>query len=211
MICTSLGNIGFDEALRCAAANDLIEIRADLLNFSNEQYHSLFKQKAGIVFTCRKDNTNEEIRRSLFRMAVENGAKYIDLEIESAGSDLEWVKGLCSETGTELIISYHNYQETPAENELISILKECYRLGADVAKIATMVNTDGDMVKLLSLYRKQGRKVVIGMGEKGILTRVAALGMGAEFSFAAPDNAGGTAPGQLSLSAMNEIRKLLKF
>jgi len=47
--------------------------------------------------------------------------------------------------------------------------------------------------------------VVIGMGEKGRITRVMAPFLGAEFTFASPESGGETAPGQLSVNQLNEL------
>ena len=189
----------------------MVELRADLLNFTTEQYKSLFGLKSKIVFTCRPQGIDPEYRKSLFHLAAENKVDYIDLEIESYEPDMEWLSGLCRKNKTDLILSYHNYIETPGIDELTAILKKFYKLGADVAKIATLVKNDEDLLNLLLLYRKQGRKVVLGMGEKGILTRVAALILGAEFSFAAPGKERGTAPGQLTVSDMNELVKIMQI
>jgi 3-dehydroquinate dehydratase len=48
------------------------------------------------------------------------------------------------------------------------------------------------------------------MGEEGKITRAAAPFLGAEFTFAALDESRATAPGQLSLEAMEKIRELLE-
>jgi 3-dehydroquinate dehydratase len=49
------------------------------------------------------------------------------------------------------------------------------------------------------------------MGEAGMLTRVAAVPMGAEFTFAAPDTGNATAPGQLKVSELKDIFNILKI
>lgn len=201
----------FEEALKCAKENEMIEIRADLLHFTKGEYIQLFHSGPKVVFTLRPEDPKNSHRRELFEMAINEEVDYIDLEIESAGRDLEWLKSQCAGGSTAIILSYHNYELTPDPEELKSILKMCFNMGADVAKIATLVNKDEDLVKLFSLYRKQGRKIVLGMGEKGILSRLAALALGAEFSYAAPDSAEGTAPGQLKLSEMKELRNILKI
>lgn len=211
MICTSLGNISFEEALNCSKETEMIEIRADLLHFTKQEYIQLFQSESKVVFTLRPGKTDFSQRRELFELAIQEEADYIDLEIESAETDLEWLKSLCAGSSTSIILSYHNYKITPNPEELKSLLKMCFRMGADVAKIATLVNKDEDLVNLFSLYRKKGRKIVLGMGEKGILSRIAALALGAEFSYAAPDSTEGTAPGQLKLSEMKELLNILKI
>ncbi len=53
--------------------------------------------------------------------------------------------------------------------------------------------------------------VIIGMGEKGVISRIAAPMLGAEFTFAAPEAGKETAPGQISkdklLSIIRQIQE----
>ena len=211
MICVSLGNINFEQALNIAKESEMVEIRADLLNFSDSEYRELISSSAKAVFTCRKSEEYSLNRKSLFSMALEMNVEYIDLEIESVEELLEWLKSEVEEKETELILSYHNYEFTPPIEELLRILKYCFKLGADVAKIACLANSDDDVVNLIKMYRKQGRKIVLGMGEKGMLTRVAAPVLGAEFTFAAADKESATAPGQLSVKEMKDLFEIMKI
>ena len=211
MICVSLGHISFNEAMKIAAESEMIEIRADLLNFSEEEYSQLITSSAKVVFTCREDEKNIVDRKSLFLLALSLEIEYLDLELESVDEHLGWLKDELVEKDTQLIISYHNYERTPDSDELRSILKNCINLGADIAKIACMVNSDEDTVNLIKLYRRQGKKVILGMGEKGILTRVAAPVLGAEFTFAAASKELATAPGQLTVQEMKDLFKIMKI
>ena len=47
----------------------------------------------------------------------------------------------------------------------------CYEKGADIAKIATRVNASEDIRNLMSLYDLPGKKVILGMGDLGRITR----------------------------------------
>jgi 3-dehydroquinate dehydratase type I len=72
-----------------------------------------------------------------------------------------------------------------------------------------MVNEPDDLARLVSLYSQPGRKVVIGMGEMGRISRVAARYLGAEFTFVSVEVGSETAPGQLSLAELESIFKLI--
>lgn len=78
-------------------------------------------------------------------------------------------------------------------------------MGADVAKVATQVNSKADNARLLSLYSNEKALVVLGMGEKGKITRLIASLLGAEFTFASMDDGEATAPGQISYSKMKTL------
>ena len=68
-----------------------------------------------------------------------------------------------------------------------------------------MVRSESDAARLLGLLGRWQDTVVVGMGDLGRVTRVAALLLGSPFSYAAPDDGVETAPGQLPLSAMTRI------
>lgn len=210
MICVSLGNISFEVAEKICRKEDLVEVRADLLDFTVEQFKYLMQEGSEIVFTCRRSAFTEEYREELYRLAIECRVKYVDMDFDTDRHLIEKFKMKAGNSGTQLILSVHDYEKTPSPEELKNQLYKLYDAGADIAKLACMVNNDDDLMNLISLYREPGRKIILGMGEKGILTRVAALFMGAEFTFAFPEGGEKTAPGQLTKRDFEEILRIMK-
>jgi len=104
----------------------------------------------------------------------------------------------------KVIISWHCFGETPDEIDIYGIVDSLYAAGADVAKIACMSNSRADSARMLSLYSKYKSLVAVGMGDVGAITRIAALSLGAPFTFA---SIGGneTAPGQFDYHSMEAI------
>ena len=103
-------------------------------------------------------------------------------------------------TGTGLIISYHNFKETPSEKELVKRVQSYFKKGADVVKIATKINRYRDGKTLLDLASKYPkRSVVIGMGKKSEPTRVFAREWGSLFTFSAGNKDECSVEGQLTL------------
>jgi 3-dehydroquinate dehydratase-1 len=146
----------------------------------------------------------------LLTAAILAGANYVDIEMEAPRSQQEVLIKLAREHRCKVIISYHNFQETPGLRELYKIVDRCYDLGADVAKVATLVKTSKDCAHLLSLYSADKPVVVLGMGTEGKITRIMAPLLGAEFTFAAMDEGEATAPGQITYTRMKSILDLLK-
>lgn len=210
MICVSLGEISYQEALENCRREELVEIRADLANFQVQELVKLFSAGANVVFTCRKSTIQEKTREELYKVALENKVKYMDLDFEEDRELLKNLEPFFDNSATDLILSIHDFKQTPPADYLMGRINEMKKAGADVVKIACMVNTDADLTNLLSLYEETGRKIILGMGEKGIITRVAALFMGAEFTFAFPEGKVKTAPGQLSKKDFHEILKIMK-
>ena len=90
-----------------------------------------------------------------------------------------------------------------------SLMIACYEKGGTIAKIATQVNGPEDIRNLLSLYHLPGRKVILGMGPQGRITRVMGPYLGAEFTFASTGQGGETAPGQLTVKQLSELYKVI--
>ncbi len=210
MICVSLGNTSLQEALQICNEVKIVEIRADLLMWSLDDYEKIFSTGVKSVFTCRPGSLSDKERLELFNFAAKSGAAFIDIELES---DLEFrdnVLEIVQKYQTELIVSYHNFESTPDKNDLEEILDSCYLKSADVAKIACRVYTPSDVARLLSLYEKTGRKIIIGIGNIGKISRIAAGFLGGEFSYASSSVEGKTAEGQIFYKTMYKISELLK-
>jgi 3-dehydroquinate dehydratase type I len=205
MICVSLSNMGFEECLSLARQEPFVEFRFDLLTLTPDQVYEAVNTAQRSIATFRPGNSDRDLRlQTLFR-ALEAGANYIDLELD-AESDYsrELIKAARS-FGREIIISYHNHTETPEFNRLLALFRSCRKRGGDVVKIACQVNDNADLWSLMGLYREGGRMAVIGMGEKGLITRIAAPFLGAEFTFAFPASGRETAPGQIDRNRLEAI------
>jgi len=210
MICVSIGSGSPAEAKTVSQNSGFIELRADLLDWKTEEYRKVILSGGKTVFTCRPGKLSNDERLILFEMAASAGADYIDVEIDSEENFMNEIKEITRHSNAELIVSYHNFELTPSSDTLESLLTDCFVAGADVAKIACRVYSPSDAARLLSLYTISGRKVIIGMGKAGRITRIAASFLGAEFTFASSATGEGTAEGQLIYDEMKEIIKKIQ-
>lgn len=208
MICVSLGKVNPAAALRICEEVKMVEIRADLLLWSFDDYRKIISTGIKTVMTCRPGPVENQKRLELFEFAAKSGVSFIDIEYESDDNFRQKVLEITGKHTSELIISYHNYESTPERQELEMILDDCYLKSADVAKIACRVYSPSDNARLLSLYERTGRKIIIGMGNAGKISRIAAVAMGAEFTYASSSKTGETAEGQLDYKTMEEIYSL---
>ncbi len=209
MICISIGNIEQLEALK-GYRHDMVELRYDLIKKSPSELMPLVEYGTKVIATCRPGNLTSEHRMQILKESIDRGAAYIDLEIESDTTYINELISYAKEHATEVIISWHALNRTPTKEEIEEKLHECYKKGADVAKIASMVHDEKDIANLLSLYALKGRKVVLGMGEKGKISRIAASYLGAEFTFVSLDAGKETAPGQLTMNEFAALKKILE-
>lgn len=186
-----------------------LELRMDLIRKDPEDVFSLLPEHVETIVTCRPDVYNEAERMRLLKSSMDLGATYVDVELESTDAYLNALAAHAGDQGTKLIVSYHNFELTPETEELETLLQNCYERGGDLAKIAVQVHSREDVGKLMDLYRLPGKKVIIGMGKLGRISRVMGPYLGAEFTFAAPGKGGETAPGQLSYDQLRSIYKVI--
>lgn len=210
MICVAIQENKVEACISAIEQCEMAEIRIDLCGFDRTQTTTVFQSsRKPLVATCRPDNHSDELRMSLLKAAIDAGAAYVDVEIESTAAFKAEMAEYAKKHNCKYIISYHNYEYTPGISALHEIVKQCFADGADIAKIATMACSTQDSARLLSLYDSTKQLVILGMGEAGKITRIAAPLLGAAFTFAALTDASATAPGQLSLPKMQEIYSLL--
>jgi 3-dehydroquinate dehydratase-1 len=211
MICVSLSEIGYEDCLSMARREPFVEFRFDLLALSLEQVREVVSAAPSCIATCRPGKMDETHRLEILQAAIQSGADYVDIEL---GSDPAFSKEIIQSArlhDTSVIISYHNFTLTPALPELQQLVSKCTKAGADVVKIACLVNRVEDLQNLFKLYEGDRQMVIIGMGKQGIISRIAAPMLGAPFTFAAPGTGQETAPGQISkdklLSIIRQIQE----
>ena len=208
MICVSISDPGqISKAVQSGAR--MIELRLDLIRSDPAALFSGLPAQVKVVATCRPGDYDTDERISLLSSAIGLGAAYVDLELESSDRFAGQLMAEAARHRCDVIFSHHDFEATPDREDLISKLEHCYTRGGDVAKIATRVHDQRDLLNLLSLYDLPGRKVILGMGAPGRITRVVSPYLGAEFTFASPEAGNETAPGQLDTEQLNAIYKVI--
>ncbi len=210
MICVSIAESDFETCINRINEEQLAEVRLDAGNFTAEQVKVIFSQPVPLIATCRDVPFLHEERLAILQQAITSGASYVDIEIESEPAYREALVKKARENNCTIIISYHNFKETPSAEELSDIVMQAKKFGADIVKIACMVNSAEDNYTLLQLYPAEFLLVAIGMGDKGMISRVMAPVLGAPFTFSSPDKGKPTAPGQISKTAMKNLIQHIK-
>lgn len=214
-ICISIFATSVDKLLEIIKNDEspymFCEIRADYLEDLDIQSIKKIKNasKKKTIFTCRspieggKFSSSEKKRVEILQEAIDVGFDYVDIELTTY-SDHTFKRT----TDTQMILSYHNFQETDPPETLQKSMFEANKQGADIVKIATMINSDID---LLSLYRilvgglERGLNlIVIGMGESGKTTRLINPVLGSYLTYCSFDSENLTAPGQISCRELHE-------
>jgi 3-dehydroquinate dehydratase/shikimate dehydrogenase len=181
----------------------LVELRLDYIQGEVQIKRLLKDRPCPAIVTCRRKSDggrwehSEEARMQLLRLAIVEGADYVDLEDDVAGKVPRYGK-------TKRIVSHHDMLRTPAD--LPDLHASMAALDADVVKIATMANHPGDNLRMLEVVRA-ARVPTVGvcMGEIGVPTRILCGRAGAPFVFATFNDERALAPGQIGWRAMRDM------
>jgi len=209
MLCRSIAAKGFKNIKELIQGAEMAEIRLEKSSLTISQIKELFSSHPYLVATCRPDGLNNIQRKEILKAAIDGGARWIDLEIESETDYCSELVTYAKNKGCKVIISYHNYNQTPDSAALAKTITEALEKQADLIKIATQVNSISDNARLLGLYGQKTPILSIGMGELGKITRLAALKLGAPFTFVSWENGKETAPGQIQEEDMKYLLKYL--
>ncbi len=150
---------------------------------------------------------SEGARLDLFK-AVMPHVDAVDIEL-SAKEILPHVIREAHKRKKVVIISYHDFERTPADRKLKQMLHQAKGLGADIVKIATLILGREDLGRLASFTIVNAPKnlISIGMGAYGTSTRVLFPGLGSLITYTHAGKP--TAPGQLDYKTTLEFLKKL--
>lgn len=194
-------------------AYDEVEDREDCLSLLKEIRAAI--GEIPLIFTCRIDleggfrEISRESRLKVASSAMESGeVDIIDVELCNDVEFIAAIKKQAKQSGVSLILSYHNFKETPSEAFIYSKLAEAQKAGADISKVAVMPKHYGDVLTLLSATNRarnetvRGPIVTMSMGPEGAVSRLAGGLFGSDITFAIGMQA--SAPGQIPIE---ELRK----
>jgi len=191
---------------------DLIELRADYLKRVYLIPLLENRQKPLIVTNRRREEEGkykgeERKRLSVLQEAIDLGANYIDVELATERSFLQGL--IRNRRGTQVILSFHDFQRTPSLKELQRLCGQMIRLEADVVKIVPFARSWEDNLSILSLipYAKERNQKIVAfcMGEKGKISRIFSPFLGAAWTYASLNRSRASASGQLTVGEMREI------
>ena len=233
LVCLPL--VGDTRAKVLQEAEALVTLEPDLLEWRIDGYEqvediadslSLLKEMrtiigdTALIFTCRIDleggmsKLDRETRLNLNSEAIKSGdIDIIDIELCNNRQFIDTIKAHTQEHGVKLILSYHNFAETPSEHFIYAKLVEAQSTGADIAKFAAMPQGHGDVLSLFNATLKARNQAVqvpivaMSMGPMGAVSRIAGGLFGSDITFGIGMQA--SAPGQIPIKELRSGLELL--
>ncbi len=212
VICLTLSGPTIEHNLKEVRDNrpyiDICELRLDLLSPEEVKKAYRFPSLVDIpvILTCRrvldggKAKGQERTRRNLLISTLENGNfSYVDIEDDVKKTDVE---EKAREKGVKIIRSFHDFEGVPEDifSHILSLSKR-----GDIAKIAVTPRSTSDIITLFRINNelRDVPKIVIGMGEWGVCTRILYKKMGSILTFGCSVKA--IAPGMISVKSLKEL------
>lgn len=143
-------------------------------------------------------------------------SEFVDLIDYEVANNLEHIKHLrevSKKYSKKLVLSHHNFEDTPTKAEIINHLSTMAFHNADVAKVAYMPKNHQDVMNLLNATRDAKEildipLITISMGDIGVMSRVLGWVYGSVLTFAVGEKS--SAPGQISIEALQEMIGMVK-
>lgn len=213
-ICTPVTGKTLSEFLfnldKVQALSDLVELRVDYIENLKLKDLEILKEKVykKAIFTFRKAREGgkskiaDKERVSFINKAIKLGFDYVDIEFSTLSDYFFKFEG-----PTKIIASYQNYDRTIQFPTLCSLIDQIDLANVDIIKIATKVNEEEDNKTLLRLLVDRPTKknlIVVGMGKKGILTRIVSPLIGGYLTYASTSFSH-SAPGQINIAELRQI------
>ncbi|MBU5306701.1 type I 3-dehydroquinate dehydratase [Clostridioides mangenotii] len=207
---------------------DLIEWRVDFfeeVTNIEEAIKALFVIKKEIdeiplLFTFRSEKEGgeqcieDEFYFKLYEEIIKIGeVDIIDIELFNEEASLKKLIKSAHRSGVKVIISNHDFEKTPSEEEIISRLCKMQNLGADLPKISVMPNSSDDVLTLLAATNTMNKKfakrpiITMSMGSLGVISRLSGEVFGSCMTFGSAKFI--SAPGQVDVKELMDILEVL--
>jgi 3-dehydroquinate dehydratase I len=164
--------------LRRGQGVDVVEVRLDCLAAHDRVLTGLIGAiRLPVLLTARHPleggagNLTSSRRRALLETFLPFAA-LIDVEGRSAGA-FAGVLETVRKKRLEIVLSSHDFKQTPTVTALARIQREALRRGADICKIAVQLRSGADLARLL-LFQTGAKHplATMGMGPLGKISRL---------------------------------------
>ena len=207
MICISIAQesrrFALADMVNAASQCDLIEVRLDRFAKAPDVGELVANKPKPVIFSCRRRQDggewegSEEERLALLRQCIISKADFVEIELDAADQIRKFPPA-------KRVISYTNFQETPAD--IAEIYAEMQTKSPDVIKLVTLARTPEEAWPLVQILAKPALPtVVVGLGKPGAMLTVLGKKIGAPFTYAALERGMEAYPGQPTVGDLERV------
>lgn len=218
-----------DEAKNLREVNlDLVEWRVD--HYENVEDISKVKEILAklrgvleetpvlVTFRSKKEGGEREVSTEYYvnlnkEIAATGNADLIDVELFTGDEIVKEIVDFAHEKNVKVVMSNHDFDKTPEQEEIVRRLCKMQELNADLPKIAVMPQNTTDVLTLLCATNEVVTKyadrpiITMSMAGLGVVSRIAGETFGSALTFGAAKVA--SAPGQVAVKELNNVLNLL--
>ena len=129
MLCVSISEPSVKKILNLIKKSEIVEVRLDLMDLSDQDIEKVFSGEGRIIATCRAGKFSDEQRKNKLKKAIESGASYVDIEIDAPDGFKRELVSAARKHNCKVILSYHNFTGTPPTDELSKMVDAKFRTG----------------------------------------------------------------------------------
>lgn len=207
---------------------DIAEFRIDLLAFSTDtkkvirlgqQLNQILKDKP-LIATIRTHNeggkmtvSDQDYEKIYCEYLKVPFMQLLDIEMFRDANRVAQLIKLAHAQNVLVIMSNHDFDKTPAQQEIENRLLQQDQMGADILKIAVMPQSKQDVLTLMNAtlavsQKSQKPLLTMSMGQLGTISRVATANIGGNLSFGMIGEA--SAPGQIDVTQLKQLLKTVQ-
>ena len=226
-ICVPIVENRREEILK--TAKEIVNSSADMVEWRVDWFESVFdldevievaaqlREVLGglpLLFTFRtkaeggeKDIKSEKYRELLLAVAASSDIDMIDVEVFFDDDIAQLIRDL-HEKDVVVVGSNHDFEGTPAKEEIIRRLCHMQDIGADILKMAVMPRKQSDVITLMDATKEmvsdyaEHPVVTMSMSEMGIVSRLEGQLFGSAVTFGALKKT--SAPGQINVDKLKK-------
>ena len=209
-------------------AIQLVELRLDTLAdepdnaalaaLTRQAYALLPSQALLVTFRTQAEGGNralsDEAYAALCDDIITHGkADLLDIEMFRGEARVNALVEKAHRAGIAVVMSSHDFHQTPPNEEIVNRLRHQQALGADVLKLAAMPQDSGDVLRLMSatweVYSRYAERplLTMAMSGTGVVSRLAGELTGSALTFGMVGQA--SAPGQIEAEDLNAVLKII--
>lgn len=207
---------------------DIAEFRIDLLDFASDnkavialgkELNQILKNKP-LIATIRTANEGGQLKVSdadyekIYSAYLKQPfMQLLDIEMFRDSGSVKRLTQLAHKNKVLVIMSNHDFDKTPTQQDIEQRLLKQDQLGADVLKIAVMPKSKQDVFTLMNATLNVSQKtpkplLTMSMGRLGTISRIATANMGGSMSFGMIGEA--SAPGQIDVKQLKQLLNVVQ-
>lgn len=227
--------VGVSQVDIISDAEAIKKVGADVVEWRVDWFEDVFcYEKVEAALSGLRTVLGETPLLFTFRTAKEGGEKaidteqYIELNIRAARSgyvdlvDIEAFTGdeavkqvvdAAHKSGVKVVASNHDFDKTPAKEDIVGRLLKMRELGADIPKIAVMPRDKKDVLTLLAATEEMTSQhpgspiITMSMAGDGVISRLSGEVFGSALTFGSVGKA--SAPGQIAVAELQTVLSIL--